>query len=121
MREEWIPGAFLHFFFKCLLAKELLEAVHFPACSSGASTAPQTFTLTPASYSHSTSTSLHSIGFRTLSIQENLFKVLHGHIKAPKVTLERAASHLKVIYSPCLFWLPPWENVYRSANLVYST
>jgi len=31
--------------------------------SSGTSAAPQTFTLTPASYSHSTSTSLHSIGF----------------------------------------------------------
>jgi len=31
--------------------------------SLGTSAAPQTFTLTPASYSHSTSTSLHSIGF----------------------------------------------------------
>ena len=41
----------------------LLDAIHFPARSSGASAAPQTFRLTPASYSHSTSTSLHSIGF----------------------------------------------------------
>ena len=34
-----------------------------PACSSGSSAAPQTFTLTLASYSHRTSTSLHSICF----------------------------------------------------------
>jgi len=40
------------------MARELLDAIHFPACSSGASAAPQTFTLIPASYSHSTSTSL---------------------------------------------------------------
>ena len=30
------------------LARELLDAVHFPTCSSGTSVAPQTFTLTPA-------------------------------------------------------------------------
>jgi len=28
----------------------LVDALHFPACSSGASAAPQTFTLTAASY-----------------------------------------------------------------------
>jgi len=27
-----------------------VDAIHFPACSSGASAAPQTFTLTAASY-----------------------------------------------------------------------
>jgi len=32
------------------LAKELLDAVHFPACSLGALAAPQTFTLTPANH-----------------------------------------------------------------------
>jgi len=30
-----------------------------------------------------------------------------------KMTLERAASHLKVTHPPCLFQLPPWENVNR--------
>jgi len=35
-----------------------MDAIHFPACSSGTSATPQTFTLTPASYSHSTSTLL---------------------------------------------------------------
>ena len=30
------------------LARELLDAIHFPACSSVASAAPQMFTLTPA-------------------------------------------------------------------------
>jgi len=32
------------------LARELVDAIHFPACSSGASAAPQTFTLTAASH-----------------------------------------------------------------------
>ena len=49
--------------FQSTLARELLDAIHFPASSLGTSAAPQIFTLTPASYSHSTSTSLHSIGF----------------------------------------------------------
>ena len=52
MHEEWIPGAFLHFF-ECLLAKELLDAVHFPACYSGALAAPQT-------YSHSLQPAIHT-------------------------------------------------------------
>jgi len=29
--------------------RELVDAIHFPACSLGASAAPQTFTLTAAS------------------------------------------------------------------------
>ena len=45
---------------------ELLNAVHILACPLGASAAQQTFTLTPTSYSHSTSTSLHSIGLMNL-------------------------------------------------------
>jgi len=40
------------------LAK-LLDAIHFPAYSLGASATPQTVILTPASYSQRTSTSLH--------------------------------------------------------------
>ena len=35
------------------------EAVHFPGCSSATSADPQTFLLTPPSYSHSDSPSLH--------------------------------------------------------------
>jgi len=34
------------------LARKILDAVHFPACSLGASAVPQTFTHTLASYSH---------------------------------------------------------------------
>ena len=45
------------------MARELMDATHFPVCSSGTSAASQTFTLTAASYWHWTSTSLHSIGF----------------------------------------------------------
>jgi len=37
-----------------------------------------------------------------------------------KMTLERAASHIKVTCPPCLFWLLPWENVNRSTTLIYS-
>jgi len=45
----------------------------------GPSEAPQTFTLTAASYWHWTSTSLHSRGF----INSFFFKVPRGRIKAP--------------------------------------
>jgi len=31
--------------------------------------------------------------------------------------LERAASHIKVTYPHCLFWLLPWENVNRLTTL----
>jgi len=31
--------------------------------------------------------------------------------QSTETTLARAASHSKVTYPPCLFWLPPWENV----------
>jgi len=43
---------------------------------------PQTFTLTPTSYLHWTSTPLHSICLWTFLF--NFFKVLHGHIRAPQ-------------------------------------
>jgi len=43
-----------------VLTKELWMPLTFPASSLGASAAPQTFTLMPASYSNWTSTSLHS-------------------------------------------------------------
>ena len=45
------------------LAREVLDAVHFPGCPTGTSAASQTFLLTVASYSHSTGTSLQSICF----------------------------------------------------------
>jgi len=32
-----------------------------------------------------------------------------------------ATSHIKVTRPPCLFQLPPWENVNRSTTLIYST
>ena len=97
--------------FYSTLARELLDAVHFPACSLGASAATHTFALTLIA-TH-TELAHHYILYvlRTLSIQEDFFKVPHGHIKA--LTLERVASHIKVttVPSPCLFQLPPWENV----------
>jgi len=43
------------------LSRELLDAIHFPACLSDASAARQTFLLTAASYSHLTSTVLYSL------------------------------------------------------------
>ena len=33
--------------------------------------------------------------------------------------LERSASHIKVTCPPCLFRLPPWENVNRPTTLIY--
>ena len=33
--------------------------------------------------------------------------------------LERAANHIKVTHPPCLFRLPPWENVNRSITLIH--
>ena len=67
--------------------REFLEAVQFPACLSSVSAAPQIFLLTAASYSHSTSTSLHSVCFMC------------------SLALERATSHLNVTrplaYSSC--------------------
>jgi len=86
--------------FESTLARELLDAIHFPAWSSGAS-APQTFTLTPASYSHSTSTSLHSIGFINyfhlifFLVEEDFFKVPRGHIKAPPGHLKETIATSK--------------------------
>ena len=43
------------------MARELMDATHFPVCSSGTSAASQTFTLTAASYWHWTSILLHHI------------------------------------------------------------
>jgi len=42
--------------------------------------------------------------------------------QSTKITLERAASHIKVtcICPPCLFRLPTWENVNRSTTLINS-
>ena len=46
------------------------DAIHFPGCPFGTSTAPQTFPLTAASYLHTTSTSLLSICFMSSSVFE---------------------------------------------------
>jgi len=59
----------------------------------GCFSSPTTVTLTPASYSHSTSTSLHSIGFINFfrfvfQFQEDFFKVPRGHIKVPSGSLK---------------------------------
>ena len=37
------------------------------------------------------------------------------------MTLERTASPIKVTCPPCLFWLPPWEDVNRSTTQIYGT
>ena len=95
-----------------------------PFTFSLASAAPQTFTHTPSSYSHSTSTSLHSLGFINsfcfffLSPRVFLQSTMQPHQSAAK-PLERAASHIKVTCPPCLFWLPPWENVNQSTTLIH--
>jgi len=107
------------------LARELVDAVHFPACSSDASAAPQTFTLTPASYSHSTSTSLHSIGFINyfcffFLIPRGFLQSTAWQHQSTTRPLERAVSHIKVTHPPCLLWLLPWENVNRSTTLTSS-
>jgi len=60
------------------LGQETLGCIHFPACPLGASAALQAFTLTPASYSHSTSF------MNSRLILEDFFKVQCGHIKALK-------------------------------------
>ena len=52
------------------LAREFLDAIHFPGYPFGTSTAPQTFPLTAVSYLHTTSTSLLSICFMSSSVFE---------------------------------------------------
>ena len=53
------------------LAREFLDAIHFPGCPFGPSTAPQTSPLPAASYLHTASTSLHSIYFMSFSAFES--------------------------------------------------
>ena len=100
-----------------------LDAVHFPSCPLGVSAAPQTFPLTAASYLHSTSTSLHSICYMSsfhfffLSQRGFLQSTLWSH-QSTEMALVGATSHIKVIRPPCLFQLPPWENIIRSTTLI---
>ena len=133
-----------------LLPKSLGElSVCDAACLIfGHFSSPQAFTLTPASYSHRTSTSLHSICFIDpfhsffksfvvffmskrifvvftickqyiffffVSAERFLQSTMQPH-QSTKMALEWAASHIKVTRPPCLFWLPPWENVTRSTR-----
>ena len=73
---------------------------------------------------HSTSTSLNSIGF--INSFRFFFLKLRGFLQStarPHQSttrpLETATSHIKGTRPPCLFWLPPWENVNRSTTLVH--
>jgi len=43
----------------------------------------------------------------------------HGHIQALPGHLKGTASHIKVTHPPCLFQLPPWENVNRSTTPIH--
>ena len=95
-----------------------MDAIHFPACSSGASAAPQTLILTAASYWHWTSTSLHSISFIN-SFRFFFFLSPKRILQSTARPLERAAIHIKVTRPPCLFRLPPWEYVNRSTTLLH--
>ena len=70
-----------------------------------------------ATYSLSTSTSLHSIGFiYSFSPRGFLQSTTWPHQSTVR-PLERAASHIKGTRPPCLFRLPPWENVNRSTTV----
>ena len=93
--------------------------------------APQTSTLTLASYSPWTSTSLHSICFINsfhflfcffvclfVSPRGFLQSTARPHQSTAR-PLQRATSHIKVTHPPYLFLLLPWENVNRSTTLIY--
>ena len=47
---------------------------------------------------------------------ERVFQSTAQPHQSTKMALERAASHIKVTHPPCLFQLPPWENVNRVSN-----
>jgi len=95
------------------------DAIHFPGCPSGASAAPQAFLLTASSYSHSTSTVLHSICFMISSrFSFFLSPSTARSYQSTEMTFERAASNIKVTCPPCLFWLPSWEYVNQSTALI---
>jgi len=85
-----------------------------------ASAAPQSVTLTAASY---TSTSQHSIGFINSFHFFFLFlspkKIFQSTVQPHQSTarpLERDTNHIKVTRPPCLFRLPP---VNRSTTLIH--
>ena len=75
-------------------------------------------------YSPSDSPSLHSISQNSFllkrkkkkSVQTNLQSTARPH-QSTDLKLERAASRIKERSPPCLFRLPPWENVNRSITL----
>jgi len=64
------------------------------------------------SHSHSTSTSLHLMGFIKLNRRGFLQSTTRPHQSTTR-PLERATSHIKGTHPPCLFRLMPWENVNR--------
>ena len=75
--------------------------------------------VTPASYSHSSSTLLHSIGFIiSLCPRRFLQSTMWPHQSTAR-PLERAASHIKGKRPPCLFWFPPYVNVNRSTTVIH--
>jgi len=74
-------------------------------------------------------TSLHSISFINsfvfffylfflLSPKRILQSTAQPHQNTSR-PLERAANHIKVTHPPCLFQLPPWENVNRSTTPIH--
>ena len=103
-----------------------LDAVHFPACCLGALAAPQTFTFTqpatdPELAHHYIQYALSTLSFFlwggrgcfvlfVLSVERFLQSTVQPH-QSTEMALERATSHIKVTHPPCLFQLPPWENV----------
>ena len=95
---------------------------YVPSWCLGTLTAPQTFLLTPASYSHSTSTSLPSCTLGTLSFIVVLFpRSPRGFLQVPHSIIKGPKWHLKwpLVTSKwhihCLFCLPPWENFKSTA------
>jgi len=62
----------------------------------------------------------HSLQLATPSSRGYLQSTAWPH-QSTEMALERATSHIKVTHPPCLFWLPPWENVNRSTTLIYGT
>ena len=93
--------------FYSTLARELVDAILFPACCPGVSAASQTFTLTAASYLHWTSTSLHSICFINsflffFSPRGFLRSTAQPHQSTAR-PLERAPNHIQVTRPSSLF------------------
>ena len=86
---------------------------------------PTRFTLTPANYSHWTNTSLHSIcfinsfGLFFFTSKRISPKYWTATFKCRQANWKGCRSHQSDT-PPCWFWLPLWEKVNRSRNLINS-